>query len=124
MVGVTTVIINRRHGACGRCADFVGMVFIDDVYAGGKPTDAGGKYPLLSDAMKSGLFHPRCKDSSSPYFEGISTRPIGRCSRKKRRRISPSSSAPSRRRHTAGGCRRCIIASANTPSTPTTKPST
>lgn len=73
--GMSTVIINRRHGACGRCADFVGMVFIDDVYAGGKPSDHGGKYPLLSDAMKAGLFHPRCKDSSSPYFEGISTPP-------------------------------------------------
>ncbi|WP_243411856.1 phage minor capsid protein [Ruminococcus difficilis] len=73
--GITTVIINRRHGACGRCADFVGMVFIDDVYAGGKPSDHGGKYPLLSDAMKSGLFHPRCKDSSSLYIEGISTSP-------------------------------------------------
>ena len=73
--GMSTVIINRRHGACGRCADFVGMVFIDDVYAGGKKSYADGKYPLLSDAMKAGLFHPRCKDSSSPYFEGISTPP-------------------------------------------------
>ena len=73
--GISTVIINRRHGACGRCADFVGMVFIDDVYAGGKSSDHGGKYPLLSDAMKSGLFHPRCKDSSSLYIEGISTSP-------------------------------------------------
>jgi|GEM_PF-1594355 len=73
--GISTVIINRRHGACGRCADFVGMVFIDDVYAGGKPSDHGGKYPLLSDAMKAGLFHPRCKDSSSLYIEGISTPP-------------------------------------------------
>ena len=73
--GISTVIINRRHGACGRCADFVGMVFIDDVYAGGKKSDAGGKYPLLSDAMKAGLFHPRCKDSSSLYIEGISTPP-------------------------------------------------
>ena len=54
--GISTVIINRRHGACGRCADFVGMVFIDDVYAGGKKTD--GDYPLLSDAIKAGLFHP------------------------------------------------------------------
>lgn len=73
--GISTVIINRRHGACGRCADFVGMVFIDDIYAGGKKTDAGGKYPLLSDAVKAGLFHPRCKDSSSMYLEGISTPP-------------------------------------------------
>ena len=73
--GISTVIINRRHGACGRCADFCGMVFIDDIYAGGKKTDAGGKYPLLSDAVKAGLFHPRCKDSSSMYLEGISTPP-------------------------------------------------
>lgn len=73
--GISTVIINRRHGACGRCADFVGMVFIDDIYAGGKKTDAGGKYPLLSDAVKAGLFHPRCKDSSSMYLEGINTPP-------------------------------------------------
>ena len=51
------------------------MVFIDDIYAGGKKTDAGGKYPLLSDAVKAGLFHPRCKDSSSMYIEGISTPP-------------------------------------------------
>ena len=51
------------------------MVFIDDVYADGKPSDHGGKYPLLSDAMKSGLFHPRCKDSSSLYIEGIGTSP-------------------------------------------------
>lgn len=51
------------------------MVFIDDIYAGGKKTDAGGKYPLLSDAVKAGLFHPRCKDSSSMYLEGISTPP-------------------------------------------------
>lgn len=51
------------------------MVFIDDVYAGGKPSDHGGKYPLLSDAVKAGLFHPRCKDSSSMYLEGINTPP-------------------------------------------------
>lgn len=73
--GISTVIINRRNGACGKCADFVGMVFIDDVYAGGKKTDEGGKYPLLSEAISAGLFHPRCKDSSSLYIEGISTPP-------------------------------------------------
>lgn len=73
--GISTVIINRRNGACGKCADFVGMVFIDDVYAGGKKTDEGGKYPILSEAISAGLFHPRCKDSSSLYIEGISTLP-------------------------------------------------
>ena len=74
-MGVSSVIVNRRHGACGRCADFVGMVMIDDVWSGGKPTDYGGKYPLLSDAMKSGFLHPRCQDGLSTYFEGISTPP-------------------------------------------------
>jgi len=28
---------------------------------------------LLSEAIKNGLFHPRCKDSTSTYYEGITT---------------------------------------------------
>ncbi len=32
---------------------------------------ADGDYPLLSEAIKGGLFHPRCKDSTSTYFDGI-----------------------------------------------------
>ena len=46
-------------------------MFIDDVYSGGKKSD--GNYPLLSDVIKGGLFHPRCKDSTSTYYEGITT---------------------------------------------------
>ena len=46
-------------------------MFIDDVYSGG--TKADGDYPLLSEAIKSGLFHPNCKDSTSTYYEGITT---------------------------------------------------
>lgn len=46
-------------------------MFIDDVYSGGKKSD--GNYPLLSEAIKGGLFHPRCKDSTSTYYEGITT---------------------------------------------------
>ena len=41
------------------------------MYSGGKPTD--GNYSLLSEAIKNGLFHPRCKDSTSTYYEGITT---------------------------------------------------
>ena len=74
-LGITTVSVTRRHGACGKCAAFVGMVLIDDVWSGGKPTDEDGRYPLLSDAMKAGLLHPRCKDSLDTYIEGISTPP-------------------------------------------------
>ena len=67
--GITTVVVNSRQGGCPRCARYVGKVFIDDVYSGG--TKADGDYPLLSEAIKDGLFHPRCKDSTSTYFEGI-----------------------------------------------------
>ena len=67
--GIHTVVVNSRQGGCPRCARYVGKVFIDDVYSGG--TKADGDYPLLSEAIKGGLFHPRCKDSTSTYFEGI-----------------------------------------------------
>ena len=67
--GISTVVVNGRRGGCPRCARYVGKVFIDDVYSGG--TKADGDYPLLSEAIKGGLFHPRCKDSTSTYFEGI-----------------------------------------------------
>lgn len=68
--GITTVVVNHRYGACELCAPYVGKVFIDDVYSGGKRTD--GNYPLLSTAIDNGLFHPNCKDGLSTWFEGIS----------------------------------------------------
>lgn len=68
--GISTVIVNRRQGACPKCAVYVGKVFIDDVWSGGK---ADGKHPLLSTAIEAGLYHPRCKDSHSTYYEGITT---------------------------------------------------
>jgi hypothetical protein len=66
--GIATVIVNHRQGGCPECAPFVGHVFIDDVWSDGKPD---GKHELLSEAMTAGLYHPRCKDSHSTYFEGI-----------------------------------------------------
>lgn len=64
---------------CPLCAPFVGRVFIDDVWSGG-PKDGispvtGVKYPLLSEAIKKGLYHPNCRDAHTTYFEGISTPP-------------------------------------------------
>lgn len=64
--GVRTVVVNKRHNACPRCAEYVGKVFIDDVYSGG--TKADGDYPMLSDTIKNGLFHPNCKDGLSTYY--------------------------------------------------------
>ena len=69
--GISTVVVNSRQGGCHLCKDYIGKVFIDDVYSGGKKSD--GDYPLLSDAIQHGLFHPNCKDSTSTYFEGITT---------------------------------------------------
>lgn len=54
--GISTVIVNKRGNACPLCLPFVGKVFIDDVWSGGKPSD--GDYPLLSEAVAAGLYHP------------------------------------------------------------------
>lgn len=64
--GVSLVVVNSRQGGCPDCAKYIGKVFIDDVYSNGKKSD--GNYPLLSNAIKNGLFHPRCKDSTSTYY--------------------------------------------------------
>lgn len=78
--GLSLVIVNRRgtmtggnYGtACPRCIPWLGRVLIDDVYSGGKPD---GKHTLLSTAMNEGLYHPRCKDSHTTYYPGISSAP-------------------------------------------------
>lgn len=67
--GISTVIVNKRGGACPKCARFCGKVFIDDVWSGGKAED--GDYPLLSSAIQMGLYHPRCKDAHSTFFPGL-----------------------------------------------------
>lgn len=85
--GISTVIINKRgDNPCPKCLPFVGKVMIDDVWSGG-PKDGispvtGKKYPLISSAIEAGLFHPRCRDSHTTYFEGISTPPDGKFTKK------------------------------------------
>lgn len=64
--GLSLVVVNSRQGGCSDCAKYIGRVFIDDVYSNGKKSD--GDYPLLSTAIAEGLFHPRCKDSTSTYY--------------------------------------------------------
>lgn len=71
--GISTVIVNKRGNPCPKCLPFVGKVMIDDVWSGGKKSD--GAYPLMSTAVAAGLYHPRCKDSHTTYFEEISTPP-------------------------------------------------
>lgn len=69
--GVSTVIVNKRTDACPQCMPFCGKVFIDDVWSGG--TEKDGDYPLISEAMAKGLYHPRCRCAHTTYFPGIST---------------------------------------------------
>lgn len=64
--GLSLVAVNSRRGGCPDCAKYIGKVFIDDVYSNGKKSD--GDYPLLSTAIAEGLFHPRCKDSTSTHY--------------------------------------------------------
>lgn len=64
--GLSLVVVNSRQGGCPDCARYIGRVFIDDVYSNGKKSD--GDYPLLSTAIAEGLFHPRCKDSTSTHY--------------------------------------------------------
>lgn len=75
--GIATVIVNKRGNPCPKCLPFCGKVLIDDVWSGG-PEDgvdpeSGKKYPLMSYAISQGLYHPRCRDSHTTYFSGIST---------------------------------------------------
>ncbi len=85
--GISTVIINKRgDNPCPKCIPFVGKVMIDDVWSGGSKDGispvTGKKYPLISSAIEAGLYHPRCRDSHTTYFEGISTPPEGRFKKK------------------------------------------
>lgn len=75
--GITTVIMNKRGNPCPKCLPFCGKVLIDDVWSGGRSDgvypETGKKYPTMSYAISKGLYHPRCKDSHTTYFPGIST---------------------------------------------------
>ena len=72
--GVSTVIVNKRGVACPRCLQWVGRVFYDDVW-GSAPIPSPREYPLLSEAVAGGLYHPNCKDIHTTYFEGVNTPP-------------------------------------------------
>lgn len=69
--GISTVIMNKRGNPCPKCLPYVGKVMIDDVWSGGQTE--GAAYPLMSHAIRRGLYHPRCRDSHTTYFPGIST---------------------------------------------------
>lgn len=82
-LGIDTVLVSQ-YGACSEtCLPWQGRVYIDDIWgdwAGEKNGDLGRNrngnwYPLLSVAVKNGLFHPNCRHTLSTWYEGISTLP-------------------------------------------------
>lgn len=87
--GCHLVIVNKRGNPCPKCLPFVGKVLIDDVWSGGSRAD--GVYPLMSAAVAAGLYHPRCKDSHTTYFPGISRPPDDKFSKKELKEIEEQS---------------------------------
>ena len=77
--GIATVIVNKRGNPCPKCLPFCGKVLMDDVWSEGNKNGVspvtGLKYPLISQAVAAGLYHPNCRDAHTTYFEGISTPP-------------------------------------------------
>lgn len=74
--GIHTVKVNYRGIACPMCLQWLGKVYIDDVYGGGTAEESRKSgYPLLSTAVAGGLYHPNCKDACSTYYEGINRPP-------------------------------------------------
>lgn len=90
--GVPTVIVNKRGNSCPKCLPFCGKILIDDVWSGGSSDgmspETGKKYPLMSKAIEAGLYHPRCKDSHTTFFEGINSDPDDTYRRKELEQIS------------------------------------
>lgn len=72
-LGNSLVYISKHGGACDKCTQWEGRVYIDNVWSGG--TEEDGNYPLLSTAIEGGLFHPRCQHGASTYYEGINDEP-------------------------------------------------
>lgn len=100
--GVHTVIINKRGSGCPcpLCVPFVGKIMIDDVWSGGTRKEASETgYKLISEAIAAGLYHPRCRDSHTTYFPGISTPPDGKFTKQELKRIEKKNKQESRQQY-------------------------
>ena len=77
-LGIDTVRVSAYGGCSDTCLPWQGRVYIDDVFAvftgeiiGDRGKSRSGKwYPLLSVAVKAGLFHPNCRHTLTSYQEG------------------------------------------------------
>lgn len=77
-LGIDTVRVSSYGGCSDTCLPWQGRIYIDDVFAvftgeivGDRGKSRSGKwYPLLSVAVKAGLFHPNCRHTLTSYQEG------------------------------------------------------
>ena len=72
--GINTVKVSTHYSACPMCIEWQGRVYYDDVYGSVKGLTTK-KYPMLSEAIKGGMFHPNCRNGLSTYYEGINEPP-------------------------------------------------
>ena len=71
--------MNKRSCPCPLCLPWVGKILVGDVWSGGTRQEAERMgYLFMSYAVAAGLYHPRCRDVHTTYFEGISTPPDSR----------------------------------------------
>lgn len=71
-VGNHYVWISIHAASCPLCTPWQNKVLIDDVYQDGKPD---GKHPLLSTAIKAGLFHYNCRHNRITFIPGVDVIP-------------------------------------------------
>lgn len=85
-LGIDTVLVSQYGGCSDTCLPWQGLVYIDDVWQEYKGAGAnqggtygysrnGRSYPMLSVAVKAGLFHPNCRHILTTWVEGVSERP-------------------------------------------------
>lgn len=83
-LGYDTVLVSAYGGCSETCEPYQGRVFIDDVFTVwhgerngdmGKSNYCGKWFPLLSSAIRGGLFHPNCRHTLSQYMDGFTKIP-------------------------------------------------
>lgn len=83
-LGYDTVLVSAYGGCSETCEPYQGRVFIDDVFTlwqgerngdMGKSVYCGKWFPLLSSAIRGGLFHPNCRHTLSQYIDGFTKIP-------------------------------------------------
>lgn len=71
--GLHLIVVSAHANTCPKCEKWQGKILIDDVFSRGSKSD--GDYPLLSEAIKTGLLHPNCRHTLITYFPDITQPP-------------------------------------------------